>query len=65
MIAMALFEDSAAEIGAITEQTSPFAPGFGGIVDDDDFDDAPVPQFTSANIFDVQEEITGIDARLG
>jgi len=60
LIAMALFEDSAQEIGAIQEQISPFSPGFDvGI--DDDLDDVPVSQFTSANIFDVQEEITGID----
>ena len=55
MIAMALFENSAEEIGAFTEQTSPFSPGF-----DVGIDDVPVSQFTAANIFDVQEEITGI-----
>jgi len=60
LIAMALFEDSTQEIGAITEQISPFTPGF-----DDGVDvvipSGAIPQFTSANIFDVQEEITGID----
>jgi len=51
IIAMALFEDSTEEIGE-----------FEGFEDDDiDIPSGITEQFTSSNIFEVQEEITGLD----
>jgi len=58
LIAMALFENSAEEIGAIEDQALdagiPTGQGLGGIPS------GASNQFTAANIFDIQEEITGI-----
>jgi hypothetical protein len=58
LVAMALFEDSAQEVGAIEDQALD-----AGIPTDQDLGGIPSGasnQFTAANIFDVQEEITDI-----
>ena len=79
IVAMALFEDAAEEIGALEDQASTLLPpGFGsgidsasdnGISNGQGLGVGGVPpgilkQITAANIFDIQEEITEIDSEI-